>query len=157
MRAPGVPRLNNWVTVARASGESFKTDVFDGRGTKRVGCFLGEPTHRHPVLPRPAPPRRPPCAGPPRPARGMAGFWIRQIKIIMQSISGNWIPWSAVVQWFVFGELGRQDWEKTAFDHPGMPWNPYDNPSGLQISFRTRLRHLIPSLPHSCSLSEKDV
>ena len=37
------------------------------------------PKCRHLVLPSVAPPRRPPCAVPTRPACGMSGFWIRQV------------------------------------------------------------------------------
>ena len=65
----------------RASGESFKTVVFEGREGKRGGCLLGEPTCRHPVLPRPAPPR--PAAhrapGVSKTTGGMSGFWNRQV------------------------------------------------------------------------------
>ena len=49
------------ISFVRASGESFNTVVFDCLEGKGVGCFLGEPTRRRPVLPRPAlPPRRAP-------------------------------------------------------------------------------------------------
>ena len=65
----------------RVSGGTFKPIVFDGLGGKRDGCFLGEPTCRRPVLLRPAPHCHLPCTGPPRPARGMSGFWIRQIEL----------------------------------------------------------------------------
>ena len=84
-------RVNCWfcspvglhrVIFGRASGGVFNTVVFDGRGRKKDDCFLGDQTRRHPTLPRPAPPRRPPCAGPPRPIRGMSGLWIRQVNLL---------------------------------------------------------------------------
>ena len=68
------------ILFVRASGETFKTIFFALEG-KREGCFLGEPTRRRSVLPRPAPPRpaTPPCAASPRPARCMSGFWTGQV------------------------------------------------------------------------------
>ena len=47
------------VSLVRASGGSFRTVVYDALGWGRVGCLLGEPIRRRPVLPGPAPPRRP--------------------------------------------------------------------------------------------------
>ena len=47
------------ISFVRASEESFRTVVLDALEGKRDACFLGEPTHRHPVLPRPARLRRP--------------------------------------------------------------------------------------------------
>ena len=57
--------------------------MFDALEGTRVGCLLGEPIRRRPVLPGSAPPRPavPPCAAPSRPVRGMSGFWIRQINM----------------------------------------------------------------------------
>ena len=47
-------------------------------------ALLGEPTRRL-LPPRPAPllSAAPPCAAPPRPARGMSGFWIRKIIAVV--------------------------------------------------------------------------
>ena len=67
------------ISFVRASEETFRTVVLDAMGRKRDGCILGDRTHRHPALPCPAPPAAPPCAAPSRPARGMSGFWVRQI------------------------------------------------------------------------------
>ena len=79
-RAAVVPRIclhrNSFV---RASKETFKTIVYDALGGKRDSYFLGEPTHRHPVLPRRPAVRRPAApqsAAPPRPARGISEFRI---------------------------------------------------------------------------------
>ena len=67
-----------------------QTVVFDAPEGKRGGCFLGEPTRRRrPVLPGSAPRPRPaalPCDGPPRPARGMSGFWTRQVTFIFMPL-----------------------------------------------------------------------
>ena len=56
------------ISFVRDPEETFKTIVFDALGDKRDGCVLGEPTHRHPILPDPAPPRRP-ILGSPEPLR----------------------------------------------------------------------------------------
>ena len=64
------------ISLVRASGETFGTCVFDALEGTRGGCVLGEPIRRRPVLPGPA---TPPCAAPTRAARGMSGFWIRQV------------------------------------------------------------------------------
>ena len=47
------------------------------KGT-RYGCLLGERTCRPPVLLAPLRAAASPCAAPPRPARDMSGFWVRQ-------------------------------------------------------------------------------
>ena len=47
------------------------------RAREAVG-FQGDRNVRHLVLPSVAPPRRPPCAVPTRPARCVSGFWTRQ-------------------------------------------------------------------------------
>ena len=57
----------HWISFVRVSEESFRTVVFDALGGKRVGCSLGEPTRRRPVLPGPVRPAAPPCAAPPQP------------------------------------------------------------------------------------------
>ena len=67
------------ILVVRSSEESFRTVVPDALEGKRVGCFLGEPTCRHPTLPCPPCPAALPCAALPRLARGIPGFWIRQV------------------------------------------------------------------------------
>ena len=66
----------NGISIVRASEESFRTVVFDALETKRVCRLLGESSRRRPAPSRPA---TPPRAAQPRPARGMSGFWIRQI------------------------------------------------------------------------------
>ena len=68
------------VSFVRAFEESFKTVVFDAAVATQDGCFLGEPTRRRPVPHRC--PAAPPCAAPPRPARGMSGFWIRKVMVL---------------------------------------------------------------------------
>ena len=40
-----------------------------------------------PSYPAPSRPAAPPCAAPPRPARGMSGFWTRQVR----SLSLDWL------------------------------------------------------------------
>ena len=47
------------LSFVRACEETFWTVVFDALGGKRDGRALGKPTRRRPVLPGPAPPRRP--------------------------------------------------------------------------------------------------
>ena len=66
------------ISFVRASGESFRTVVYDTLGGARVDGWLspGKPTRRRPVLPGPATPS---CAAPPRSACGIYGFWIRQL------------------------------------------------------------------------------
>ena len=50
-------------------------------GGQRSGCLLGRPTHRHPIsCPAPLRPAAPPCAAPPRPARGMSGFGLDKLR-----------------------------------------------------------------------------
>ena len=49
----------NGISFVRASGARSRTIVHDALGGRRGGCFLGGPTRRRPVLPGPAPPRRP--------------------------------------------------------------------------------------------------
>ena len=59
------PSVQIGFSFARASEESSRTvvcfpfDALEALRGKRDGCFLGEPTRRRPVLPGPAPPRRP--------------------------------------------------------------------------------------------------
>ena len=66
-----------------ASEKSVRTVVHDvSRKGKRDGCLLGEPTRRRPVLPRPVSLRHVAVRRPSRPALGMFGFWIRQVKHI---------------------------------------------------------------------------
>ena len=55
------------ISLVRASGGTFRRRVFDVLGSN---CSVGVPAR-----PRPA---APPCA-PTRPARGMSGFWTRQV------------------------------------------------------------------------------
>ena len=52
------------ISLVRASGEMFKTCVFDALEGTRDSCLLGEPFCRRRVLPGPAPPPR---RAPPRP------------------------------------------------------------------------------------------
>ena len=47
------------IFFVRASEGAFRTTVFDALRGKRGGCVLGGPTRRRPLLPGPAPPRRP--------------------------------------------------------------------------------------------------
>ena len=47
------------ISFVRACKGMFKTVVSDALGGKRVNCVLGKQTRRRPVLPSPAPPRRP--------------------------------------------------------------------------------------------------
>ena len=47
------------ISLVRASEETFRTGVFDALEGAEDGCFLGETIRRHPVLPGPAPTRRP--------------------------------------------------------------------------------------------------
>ena len=68
------------VSVVRVFEGTFRTVVLGALEGKRVGRFLGEPTRRRPVLTPPPPCHTVlPCAALPRPARGMSGFWIRQV------------------------------------------------------------------------------
>ena len=69
----------HWISLVRASGETFRRRVFDALGGTRVSCFLGELFCWHPVLPDPAPPPR--RAPRPDPPAVCPGFWIRQIQI----------------------------------------------------------------------------
>ena len=47
------------VSFVRASRDTPRRVFFDRLGGNRGGCLLGEPARRRPVLPVPAPPRRP--------------------------------------------------------------------------------------------------
>ena len=62
-----------FVLLGRRSGHLFS---MPWRVRRTVVCwanrFVGVPSC-------PAPPRRPPCAAPTRLARGMSGFWVRQV------------------------------------------------------------------------------
>ena len=61
------------ISYVRASDQSFRTVVPDALGKRGVGCPLGEPTRRRPVLPGPVPPRRaPPRRDPPVVYPGLA-------------------------------------------------------------------------------------
>ena len=67
------------VSFVRPSSDTPKIILFDRLEGTRVGGLLGGPTRRPGM--RPARPHLavPPCAAPSRPARGMSGFWIRQV------------------------------------------------------------------------------
>ena len=47
------------IRLHRVSEESFNIGVFDALEGTKDSCLLGEPIRRRPVLPGPAPPRRP--------------------------------------------------------------------------------------------------
>ena len=64
------------VSLVRASGGTFRRCVHDALEGTRDAYLLGRLLFRRPVLTDAAPP--PPCA-PTRPARGMFGFWTRQV------------------------------------------------------------------------------
>ena len=53
------PIGSNGVSFVRASRGTPRSVFFDRLGNKKAAYFLGEPTRRRPVLPVPAPPRRP--------------------------------------------------------------------------------------------------
>ena len=88
------PQVNRWfcssinlhgLSCVCASGESFRTVVFDALGGGQEGrLFPGRTDLPIGVPSYPAPPRpaAPPCAVPPRPARGMFQDWTRQILFI---------------------------------------------------------------------------
>ena len=78
-----------------------------------VRCSLGRTDlpPSHPAPPHLAPLRPqapPPCAAPPRPARGMSGFWIRQvIKPMINRTPGTWPAiHQPLVSRFTSGNLG---------------------------------------------------
>ena len=74
------------ISFVRASEESFRRRVYDVPGAKRVGCLLGEPSRRRPVLPfRPAPPLRCAPSRPEPPMVRISGFWTRQIICCVHS------------------------------------------------------------------------
>ena len=103
-RAPAVPLINRLATAGqplvnrgstadfvppsvyigfrfvRASEETFRT-VFSIRWRAR-GRVVSGPDRPNGVPSYPAPPRpaAPPCSAPTRPARGVSGFWIRQVR-----------------------------------------------------------------------------
>ena len=64
------------ISLVPASGEAFKRRVFDALEGTRDSCLLGNNSVG--TQSYPTPPRRPPGAQT-RPARGMFGFWIRQV------------------------------------------------------------------------------
>ena len=66
------------ISLVRASGETFRRRFVSALEGMMDPCLLGEQFCWHLVLPdsRPA---APPCA-PTRPARGMSGFWTRQVS-----------------------------------------------------------------------------
>ena len=72
--------------LAKRRSEQLFTVRWRARGA--VG-FQGRPKCRHLVLPSVAPPRRPPCAVPTRPARCVSGFWTRQVYA---NIKGGLFP-----------------------------------------------------------------
>ena len=47
------------ISLVPAFEKTFKTGAYDALDGTRVGCYLAEPIRRRPVLPGPAPPRRP--------------------------------------------------------------------------------------------------
>ena len=69
----------------------YRTVVFDALEGTRDGCVLREQTHRRPILPGPAPPSRPALRRPTRTARGVSGFWVRQVTTSM------WFPILCVI------------------------------------------------------------
>ena len=56
--------------------------VLDSLVGKREGCLRAGSIQRRSVLPNPAPLAAPLCAAPTRPARGVSGFWSRQVVFI---------------------------------------------------------------------------
>ena len=67
------------ISFVRACEETFRTVVYSALEGQRGGWLPRPPKCRHLVLPSVAPPRRPPCAVPTRPARCVSGFWTRQV------------------------------------------------------------------------------
>ena len=66
-------------SIVRAPEETFTTVVFGTLVDTRDGCLLGEPNRRRPFRPGPAWRR---CRAVPCPARGMSGFWTRQVLFV---------------------------------------------------------------------------
>ena len=77
------PSVLNTNEIVRASEETFRT-VFSIRWGAR-GWVVSWPDRPNGVPSFPAPPRPapPPCAAPTRPARGVSGFWIRQVITVV--------------------------------------------------------------------------
>ena len=65
------------ISLDFAYGKTFRRRVFDALEGSGDPCLLGKQFCWYPVLPDPRP-ATPPCA-PTRPARGMSGFWTRQV------------------------------------------------------------------------------
>ena len=62
------------LSLVRASGEAFRTRVFDALEGTRDGCVLREQTRRRPILPGPPRPAAPACAARPDPPVVCPGF-----------------------------------------------------------------------------------
>ena len=86
---PDKPRVNRTfcsstglhrISFVRACEETFRTVFYSALEGQRGGWLPRPPKCRHLVLPSVAPPRRPPCAVPTRPARCVSGFWTRQVR-----------------------------------------------------------------------------
>ena len=67
------------VSFIRVSEEISNFLFLDALESKRVSCFLGGPTAWYPIHPALPRPTAPPCAAPPRPARGVSNLRNRQI------------------------------------------------------------------------------
>ena len=100
-RALAVRQLNRWSTACqplvnrtfgslsnlhrisflRACEETFRTVFHSALEGQRGGWLPRPPKCRNLVLPSVAPPRRPPCAVPTRPARCVSGFRTRQVTM----------------------------------------------------------------------------
>ena len=68
------------VGFVRASRDTPRRVIFDRLGGARDGCLLGEPTRRRPVLPVPAPLRRPAVRRPPDPPVICPGFGLDKFQ-----------------------------------------------------------------------------
>ena len=73
------------ISFVRVCEETFRTVVYSAPEGQRDCRLSRRPKCRHLVLPSVAPPRRPLCVVPVRPARCVFGFGIRQLIIIIAS------------------------------------------------------------------------
>ena len=158
------------ISFVRASEETFGTVVLDALGGRMVGCLLGERIRRRPELPGPAPPGHTAVRRPPRPSRGMSGFWIRQASVnhvharhvrqfgkssaMQRGQNGPILLWPVILEWNCDVRKACADMSLLPLPHPLLRCSlPPGSPTDRTTALCSRMSALVSSMTPSSSAS----
>ena len=132
----------NWISLVRVSGKALGRLVLDALEDTKVDCRVGA------LLCESSPARQlraAPLCGKTRPARGMSGFWVRQIDTRKfaftkpRTVTSNYTIWQVhqPVESKTRTYHGRVGWERAAGRRGGVgkDWTPTEQSSRRYTSF----------------------